>query len=153
MFSAIGFFAPQLEYQVYRQILRISIVFPVLTNLGIYPKIESKTKLRQSTMIRKAFRMQVYPEYQDEYQRRHSPIWKQLHQTLKDHGVHNYSIFLDKETSQLFGYVEIEDPKRWDAIAQTGICQKWWAYMKDIMPSNPDNSPQSRELTEVFHID
>ena len=25
--------------------------------------------------------------------------------------------------------------------------------MKEIMPSNPDNSPTSRELREVFHID
>ena len=25
--------------------------------------------------------------------------------------------------------------------------------MKDLMPSNPDDSPVSRELKEVFHID
>ena len=25
--------------------------------------------------------------------------------------------------------------------------------MKEIMPSNPDNSPVSRDLKEVFHID
>lgn len=104
-------------------------------------------------MIRKAFIMQVNPDKHEEYQKRHNPIWFELHQTLKDHGVHNYSIFLDKDTSQLFGYVEIEDQKRWDAIAQTGICKKWWAHMKDIMPSNPDNSPKSEELIEVFHID
>lgn len=104
-------------------------------------------------MIRKAFRMQVNPDRQDEYQKRHNPIWPQLHQTLTEHGVHNYSIFLDKQTSTLFGYVEIEDETRWEAIAQTDMCQKWWVYMKDIMPSNPDNSPVSTELTEVFHID
>ena len=33
------------------------------------------------------------------------------------------------------------------------VCKKWWAYMKDLMPSNPDNSPVSRELKEVFHIE
>jgi L-rhamnose mutarotase len=104
-------------------------------------------------MIRKAFRMQVHPGKHEEYQKRHTPIWQELHQTLTDHGVHNYSIFLDKETHTLFGYVEIEDQKRWDAIADTAICKKWWAYMKDIMPSNPDNSPLSKELMEVFHID
>ena len=103
-------------------------------------------------MIRKAFLMQVNPDMHEEYQKRHNPIWKELHQTLTSHGVHNYSIFLDKNTSQLFGYVEIEDLQQWNAIANTDICQKWWAYMKDIMPSNPDNSPLSTELTEVFHI-
>lgn len=104
-------------------------------------------------MIRKAFVMSVHPGMEDEYQRRHSPIWAELHETLVAQGAHNYSIFLHPQTRQLFGYVEIEDEARWDAIAQTPICKKWWAHMKDLMPSNPDNSPQSMALAEVFHID
>ena len=104
-------------------------------------------------MIRKAFLMQVNPDQHAEYEKRHNPIWPELEQTLKDHGVHTYTIFLDPQTHQLFGYVEIEDEARWEAIAQTAICRKWWAHMKEIMPSNPDNSPVSRELKEVFHID
>lgn len=104
-------------------------------------------------MIRKAFVMSVNPDKHDEYQRRHSPIWKDLEETLKAHGAHNYSIFLDPATHKLFGYVEIEDQKRWDAIARTAVCKRWWNYMKDIMPSNPDNSPVSVGLREVFHID
>jgi L-rhamnose mutarotase len=104
-------------------------------------------------MIRKAFVMSVHPGKEEEYQKRHSPIWTELHRTLTAHGVHNYSIFLHAETRQIFGYVEIEDQARWDAIAQTPICKKWWSHMKDLMPSHPDNSPQSTELEEVFHVD
>lgn len=104
-------------------------------------------------MNRKAFVMQVNPDQHAEYEKRHNPIWPELEQTLKDHGVHTYSIFLDKQTNQLFGYAEIEDQARWEAIAQTPVCRKWWAYMKEIMPSNPDNSPISKELREVFHIE
>jgi len=104
-------------------------------------------------MIRKAFVMSVHPGKEEEYERRHNPIWQELEQTLKSHGVHNYSIFLHPQTRQIFACVEIEDKRRWDLIAQTAICKKWWAYMKEIMPSNPDNSPQSMELREVFHID
>jgi len=104
-------------------------------------------------MIRKAFVMQVNPDQHAEYEKRHNPIWPQLEQTLKDHGVNNYSIFLNEQTHQLFGYVEIEDLQRWEAIAETEICQKWWAYMQDIMSYNPDNTPSSKELKEVFHID
>lgn len=104
-------------------------------------------------MIRKAFLMHVDPDRHAEYERRHRPIWPELEATLKEHGVHNYSIFLDAETHQLFGYVEIEDEARWEAIAQTDACRRWWTHMRDIMPSNPDNSPVSRELREVFHID
>ena len=104
-------------------------------------------------MIRKAFLMSVNPDQHAEYGKRHSPIWKELAATLKEYGVTNYSIYLDAETSNLFGYVEIEDEARWNAIADTEICKKWWAHMKDIMPSNPDNSPVSKELREVFHLD
>jgi len=104
-------------------------------------------------MIRKAFLMSVNPGSEEEYERRHRPIWPELEQTLKDHGAHLYTIFLDAETRQLFGYVEVEDEARWNAIANTPICRKWWAHMKEIMPSNPDNSPIARELREVFHID
>ena len=104
-------------------------------------------------MIRKAFIMSVNPDRHDEYQQRHSPIWPELEATLKSHGVHNYSIFLNSETSQLFGYAEIESEARWAAIAKTDICKKWWAHMRDIMPSNPDNSPCSTDVREVFHID
>ena len=104
-------------------------------------------------MIRKAFVMSVNKGSEKEYAKRHQPIWPDLHKVLKEHGVHNYSIFLNPSTRDLFAYVEIEDEAKWNAIAQTAVCKKWWAHMKDIMPSNKDNSPVSIEIKEVFHID
>jgi L-rhamnose mutarotase len=97
--------------------------------------------------------MSVSAGQESEYERRHRPIWKELEDTLKSHGVLSYSIFLDPGTRNLFAYVEIEDEAKWNAIAGTAICKKWWAHMKEIMPSNPDNSPKAAELREVFHID
>jgi len=96
--------------------------------------------------------MSVNPDQQAEYEHRHNPIWEDLEAVLKSHGVHNYNIFLVPETSQLFAYVEIDSQERWDAIANTEPCRRWWAYMKDIMPSNPDNSPISKELKQVFYL-
>jgi len=104
-------------------------------------------------MIRKAFLMSVNADAHHEYEHRHKPIWKELESVLKNHGVCNYSIFLDKPSNQLFGYVEIESEQRWAEIANTDECKRWWTHMNDIMPTNPDNSPQSRELREVFHLD
>jgi L-rhamnose mutarotase len=104
-------------------------------------------------MIRKAFVMSVNAGSETEYERRHRPIWKDLAAVLKEHGVHNYSIFLHPETRQLFGYVEVEDEARWAAIADTEVCRRWWSHMGDVMPSNPDNSPVSCDLREVFHLD
>lgn len=104
-------------------------------------------------MIRKAFLMKVNPDAHEEYERRHRPIWAELEEVLKNHGVSNYSIFLEMETNQLFGYVEIESEKLWNQIAETDECKRWWNFMKDVMSVNSDNSPISVELKEVFHLD
>ncbi len=33
------------------------------------------------------------------------------------------------------------------------IVKKWWDYMADIMAVNPDNSPVSIPLEEVFYME
>ena len=104
-------------------------------------------------MIRKAFVMSVHRGGEQEYASRHQPIWDELAAVLRAHGSHNYSIFLDPQTRQLFAYVEIEDEARWQAVAQTEVCQRWWAFMGDLMPTNPDGSPVARSLSEVFHLE
>ena len=72
-------------------------------------------------MIRKAFRMSVHPGREAEYERRHNPIWRELEQTLIQHGVRSYSIFLDPEERDLFCYVELESEERWRAVASTEV--------------------------------
>jgi len=104
-------------------------------------------------MIRKAFVMFLNEGQEAEYERRHNPIWPDLQAALEAHGVRSYSIFLDRETNRLFAYAEIEDEARWAQIAHTEVCRRWWASMKDLMVTNPDNSPRAVELQEVFHIE
>jgi L-rhamnose mutarotase len=104
-------------------------------------------------VTRKAFRMSVNEGAEEEYARRHQPIWKDLEETLLAHGVRTYSIYLDPDTRDLFGYVEYETDEQWNAIADTEVCQRWWRHMRDVMPANADASPVSRDLREVFHIE
>lgn len=103
-------------------------------------------------MIRKAFSMSFHPGNEAEYQRRHQPIWPELEAELRAHGVRSYSIFMDPATRQLFAYAEIESEERWAAIATTPVCRRWWASMRELMPSNPDGSPVAAPLREVFHL-
>ncbi len=103
--------------------------------------------------IRKAFRMSVHKGQEAEYERRHQPIWKELEETLLDHGVVTYSIFLDRDSGDLFAYAEIESEERWAAIASTDVCKRWWKHMGEVMPWNPDHSPVASGLREVFHIE
>jgi len=104
-------------------------------------------------MIRQAFLMTLKPGRQDEYERRHNPIWPELQAVLKKHGVHNYSIFLDRRTDQLFAYAEIECEQLWQQIAETESCRRWWSHMSELMLSNSDDSPVVVVLDEVFHLD
>jgi L-rhamnose mutarotase len=104
-------------------------------------------------VIRKAFRASVFPGQHLEYERRHSPIWQELEQQLIRHGVRTYSIYLDPNTNDLFGYVEVTSEDQWAAIASTDVCRRWWRYMSEIMPARADDSPVIADLREVFHLE
>ena len=88
-----------------------------------------------------------------EYKRRHDELWPEMKAMIHEFGGKNYSIFLDRDTNILFGYIEIESEEKWAKSADTAICRKWWDYMADIMKVNPDNSPVSIDLVDVFHLD
>ncbi len=96
--------------------------------------------------------MQLHKGYEEEYKRRHDALWPELKELLKAKGVHEYSIFLDENTNTLFAVMSVEDPAPLDAMPEHPVMKKWWAYMRDIMDTNPDNSPVSIPLTEVFYL-
>ncbi|MBE7171205.1 MAG: L-rhamnose mutarotase [Williamsia sp.] len=103
-------------------------------------------------MARIAFKMQLFRGQEAEYLKRHDEIWPELQALLKETGISQYSIFLDPVTLALFGVMEAEDPARLDRLPEQPVMQKWWHYMSDIMESNPDHSPVSVPLQEVFYL-
>jgi len=103
-------------------------------------------------MQRVAFKMKLFKGQEAEYKKRHDEIWPELSALLKEKGVREYSIFLDEPTGFLFGVLKIPDKTKLDELPAHPIMKKWWAYMKDIMESNPDNSPISTPLPEVFYM-
>ena len=103
-------------------------------------------------MKREAGIMKLYPGMKEEYKKRHSEIWPELTAEIKSQGACNYSIFLDEATNQLFSYLEVTDEKAWSERGASQITKKWWDYMKDIMETNPDNSPVFIPIEEVFHL-
>ncbi|MEO7312960.1 MAG: L-rhamnose mutarotase [Chitinophagaceae bacterium] len=103
-------------------------------------------------MHRIAFKMKLFPGQEAEYQKRHDEIWPELVTLLKDSGISEYSIFLDPETNALFGVLKAGAPVKLDELPSFPVMQRWWKYMGDIMESNPDNSPVSIPLKEVFYL-
>ena len=101
----------------------------------------------------KGFKMKLFDGMEEEYERRHNELWPEMRDMIHEYGGKNYSIFLDKETKTLFGYIEIESEERWALSKDTDICRRWWHFMADIMETNPDESPVSVDLCPVFHLD
>ncbi len=105
-------------------------------------------------MKRFAFKMFLKPGFEAEYEKRHAQLWPELKKQIAESVGRNYSIYWDKDTNILFGYQEvIGDSNSQDAEAADEITRKWWDFMSDIMEVNPDNSPVTVPIKEVFHLD
>ena len=100
-----------------------------------------------------AFTMQLNPGQKQAYRERHDEIWPELVEELKAAGIKDYSIFLDDSSNTLFGVLWRSQAHTMDELPLKPIMKKWWAYMGDIMATNPDNSPVVTPLEQVFHLD
>lgn len=103
-------------------------------------------------MQRHSFTMKLKAGFEVEYQKRHDEIWPELYGALKNAGIIEYSIFLDPETLVLTGFILRESNHKMEDLPNLNIMKKWWAFMADIMDTNPDNSPIVKELKEVFYM-
>ncbi len=103
-------------------------------------------------MERFAFKMHLKPGFADEYKKRHDEIWPELEVLIRSTGVSDYSIFLDEETNTLFAVQKISGEGGSQDLGSNPVVQKWWEFMADIMETNPDNSPVSIPLKEVFYL-
>ncbi len=103
-------------------------------------------------MKRLAFKMHLNEGQKVAYKLRHDDLWPELEKLLKDSGVREFAIFLDEETNTLFVFQKVSNDTGSQDLGQHEIVQKWWAYMSDIMETNPDNSPVSTPLEEVFYL-
>jgi L-rhamnose mutarotase len=97
-----------------------------------------------------AFRMTLFPGKAAEYRKRHEEIYPELARALKEAGVSDYSIWLDAEANHLFGILTRTDDHTMDALPETEIVKRWWAFMADIMATDADNVPVQIPLKRVF---
>ena len=104
-------------------------------------------------MRRFAFKMKLKPGFAREYKRRHDALWPELGALLHGAGVSDYSIFLDEESGILFAVQKLEGDGSSQDLSGDPVVRRWWDYMADIMEVNPDNSPVTVPLPEMFHLD
>ncbi|KQT53158.1 L-rhamnose mutarotase [Aureimonas sp. Leaf454] len=99
-----------------------------------------------------AFRMILKPGAEAAYRRRHDEIWPELATLLREAGIHDYSIHLDRETSHLFAVLWRPLDHGMDALPQSEIMRRWWDAMADLMVVEPGNAPVVTPLETVFHL-
>lgn len=98
------------------------------------------------------FKMRLHSGCKEEYKRRHDNLWPELKLVLKEAGIQDYSIFLDAETNTLFGTMTVTNQTAMESLPDNPVMRKWWAYMKDIMETNNDDSPVSAQLEPLFYL-
>jgi L-rhamnose mutarotase len=117
------------------------------------PQIRQFVRTQEVVMQRNAFVMKLKPGFEAEYKKRHDAIWPELSAELRRAGISDYSIFLDERTGYLFAVQKLAEGHTAERLPESPVVKKWWAYMKDIMDSHPDNSPVAVPLREVFHLE
>ena len=71
--------------------------------------------------MRKSFKMKLFKGQEKEYEKRHNELWPEMKEMIHEYGGKNYSIFLDKETNILYGYIELESEEKVNIASLTKI--------------------------------
>jgi L-rhamnose mutarotase len=100
-----------------------------------------------------ALRMRLFPGREAEYRRRHDAIWPELAALLRQAGVSDYSIWLDRETGALFATLVLADDHAMDRLPLEPVMRRWWDHMADIMEAGPDGAPVAAPLERMFQLD
>ncbi|HVN33229.1 MAG TPA: L-rhamnose mutarotase [Thermoanaerobaculaceae bacterium] len=104
-------------------------------------------------MERFAFKMKLKPGKIEEYKRRHDALWPELRAVLQGAGIGDYSIFFDAETDILFAVQKQAGSASSQDLGENPVVRRWWDHMADLMETNPDRSPVTIPLREVFRLD
>jgi len=105
-------------------------------------------------MQRICFILQVRPERLEEYRERHSSVWPEMLEALRETGWTNYSLFL-RPDGLLVGYLETPDFGRArSGMAKREVNERWQREMGPFFMNPPGIAPDQAmaPLEEVFHL-
>lgn len=105
-------------------------------------------------MERVCFLLKVKADRLEEYKKRHSPVWQEMQDALRETGWHNYSLFL-RDDGLLVGYLETPDfQKALDGMASREINARWQRDMAPFFEHLEGRRPDEGllRLEEIFHL-
>ncbi|MBJ7538754.1 L-rhamnose mutarotase [Marinomonas transparens] len=102
--------------------------------------------------MRYASVMYLRKGFEDEYKRRHDNLWPELAEHLKQQGIYNYYIHLDRNESRLYASFDADELDT-KVLADHPVMQRWWQYMADIMETKMSSfEPVADALEPVFQF-
>ncbi|KQR08413.1 L-rhamnose mutarotase [Cellulomonas sp. Leaf334] len=104
-------------------------------------------------MTRVCFVSRVRPDRLDEYRSRHSAVWPEMLEALRDTGWRDYSLFLSGD-GLLVGYLETDDyAAAQEAMTRTAVNPRWQAEMSEFFVDDGNPDEGFTVLDEVFHLE
>ncbi|MEN8116689.1 MAG: L-rhamnose mutarotase [Bacteroidota bacterium] len=103
-------------------------------------------------MERITFKLKLNEDYKEEYENRHNPVWPELESEFLENGVKEYFIFIDDETNELFGVINVESEEHWQKISESEVVARWREHMKPFFETDEKGAPKLNRMREVFHI-
>src|SRR6266550_180270 len=106
------------------------------------------------TLQRICFVLQIKPERLEEYKRRHSSVWPEMLDALRETGWSNYSLFL-RDDGMLVGYLETEDFERArKGMAAREVNERWQREMAGFFVERAGLLPDQamKPLLEVSRL-
>ena len=98
--------------------------------------------------MRVAWVMKLKPGNEAIYKQKHDEIWPEMLALMQQQGVRNYSIY--RYGLLLFAYLERDTPAPENA-PHDPVVLRWWKMMEPYMEYNPDGTPWSAPIEEMFH--
>ena len=101
-------------------------------------------------MYRNGFKMRLKPGSEAIYKEKHDQIWPELVEVLAGQGVVRFAIYRDG--LDLFAHLESHAPQT-PGESVDPVMRRWWDMMSEYMETNPDNSPKTWTLEEMFWLE
>lgn len=106
-------------------------------------------------MRRVGFILKVRQDRIEEYKRVHEVVWPEMLDALRQHGWHNYSLFM-RHDGTLFGYFETPESfeKALAGMSEEEVNTRWQTDMAPFFEGTGGPADEMMEsLSEVFHLD
>jgi L-rhamnose mutarotase len=107
-------------------------------------------------MKRIGFVFKIDPDKAAAYREHHQRVWPEMKAALRDHGWHNYSLFI-RDNGEIFGYFETPDSfeSALSGMADEPVNARWQALMAPYFEGEQELRPDEKmeQLEQIFFLE